>query len=261
MSRNIKLTLEYDGTAYHGWQSQRGSGKATVQDALEGALTILAKEHIAVAASGRTDAGVHALGQVANFTTESPIPPEAWAPAVNRLLPADVRAISSDEVPPDFHARHSARGKTYRYLILNRRMPSALLRDRVWHVDRKLNVTAMRKAAAVLIGRHDFSAFRSASCNAKTAHRNLRSLSIRKRGEIIEIVLEADAFLMHMARNIVGTLVEVGLGRHDTAGVKAILRSRNRTRAGRTAPSHGLCLISVTYAVRRQQAVSKPCTF
>jgi tRNA pseudouridine38-40 synthase len=245
--RNIKLILEYDGTAYHGWQSQRGSGKATVQDSIEGALTILAKEHITVAASGRTDAGVHALGQVANFLTESPIPSGSWAPAVNRLLPPDIRVLSSDEVPADFHARRSARGKTYRYQILNRRMPSALLRDRVWHVDRKLNLAAMRRCAAVLVGRHDFSAFRSASCSAKSPRRHLRSLTVRKHGEIVELQLEADAFLMHMARNIVGTLMDAGLGRYNAGDVETMLRSRNRSRAGRTAPAHGLCLLSVVY--------------
>ncbi len=254
MPRNIKIILEYDGTNYHGWQSQKGSGKATVQDALETALKSLAGEEIKTISSGRTDAGVHALGHVANFFTASPIPAEAFAPALNRLLPSDIRVLSSEEVPADFHSRFSARGKTYRYRMLNRRMPSALLRNNAWHVDRKLNVTAMRRAAKLLVGKHDFSSFRSASCNAKSPIRNLRSLTIRKSGELIDVTLEADAFLMHMARNIVGTLVEAGLGRFTADDVKAILRFRDRKRAGRTAPAHGLTLVVVRYSSAKRRS-------
>ena len=255
MPRNIKLIIEYDGTSYHGWQSQKGSGKATIQETLEGAIKVLAREEIKTVSSGRTDAGVHALGHVANFLTASPIPPDAWAPALNRLLPPDIRIIASEEVPADFHARYSAEGKTYHYRILNRRMPSALLRNRAWHVDRKLNLAAMRRAADVLVGRHDFSSFRSAGCNAKSPVRNLRSLTIRKSGDLIDVLLEADAFLMHMARNIAGTLVEAGLGRFSAADVKAILRARDRSQAGRTAPSNGLCLIVVRYPSGKRRSI------
>ena len=250
--RNIKLILEYDGTNYHGWQSQKGSGEATIQDALEEAIASLTGQVVRTVSSGRTDAGVHALGHVANFPTDSPIPSGAWAPALNRLLPADIRIIFSEEVPEDFHARYSAKGKIYCYRILNRRMPSALLRTRAWHVDRKLNVAAMRRAAQVLLGKHDFSSFRSASCNAKSPIRNIRSISIKKSGDLIYVVLEADAFLMHMARNIAGTLVEAGLGRFDAGKVRAILRSRDRKEAGRTAPAHGLHLLSVYYCSSRR---------
>src|SRR5512139_1784178 len=158
MTRNIKLVLEYDGTNYHGWQSQQGSGTPTIQDALEEALRKLTKEQIKTVSSGRTDAGVHAWGHVANFSTESRIPAEAWAPALNSKLPADIRVLSSEEVAPDFHARFSASGKEYRYLILARRAPSALHRSRAWHVDRKLNLAAMRRSSIVLLGKHDFSA-------------------------------------------------------------------------------------------------------
>ena len=166
-ARNIKLILEYDGTNYHGWQSQQGSGMPTIQDALEEALRKLTKEDIKTVSSGRTDAGVHARGHVANFPTESRIPAEAWAPALNSLLPGDIRVLASEEVTPDFHARFSAKGKQYQYLVLARRAPSALRRNHAWHVDRKLNLAAMRRAAAVLVGKHDFSAFRSAGCSAK----------------------------------------------------------------------------------------------
>ena len=245
--RNIRLILEYDGTNYHGWQSQAGTGRPTIQDTLEGAIKGLTGEEVKTVSSGRTDAGVHALGHVANFTTESRIPPEAWAPALNRLLPADIRVLSSEDAKPDFHARYSATGKIYKYTILRRREPSALYRNFAWHVGRALKLTAMREAAEHLVGKHDFSAFRAAACGAKTPVRSLRSLEIKKRGDFIEISLEADAFLMHMARNIVGTLVEVGLGRFSPGDVKGMLKSRDRTTAGRTAPPQGLYLVTVFY--------------
>jgi len=245
--RNIKLILEYDGTNYHGWQSQQGSGMPTIQDALEEAIRKLTKENIRTVSSGRTDAGVHALGHVANFPTESRIPAEAWAPALNSLLPADIRILSSEEAPADFHARFSARAKQYQYLVLARRAPSALRRNHVWHVDRKLNLAAMRRAAGALVGKHDFSSFRSAGCSAKTPVRKMTRLTIRKKGDCVEFTLEADAFLMHMARNIVGTLVEAGLGRLTSDDVKRILRSRDRTKAGGIAPARGLYLVSVFY--------------
>lgn len=248
MPRNIKLILEYDGTNYHGWQSQQGSGMPTIQGALEEALRKLTKEDIRTVSSGRTDAGVHALGHVANFTTESRIPAEAWAPALNSLLPADIRVLASEEVNADFHARFSAKGKQYRYLVLARRAPSALRRNHAWHVDRKLNLTVMRRAAEVLVGKHDFSSFRSAGCSAKSPVRKLKAITIRKKGDLIEFTLEADAFLMHMARNIVGTLVEAGLGRFTADDVKRVLRSRDRRKAGGIAPARGLYLVMVFYS-------------
>lgn len=251
MPRNIKLIIEYDGANYHGWQSQAGSGKPTIQETLEQALAAVAKESVKVQSSGRTDAGVHAWGHVANFFTASNLPDAAWTPAVNRLLPPDVRILSSEEVPPDFNARFSSSGKIYCYRILNRRTAPAILRGRVWHVERKLNVAAMRRAAAVLLGRHDFTSFRSSECAAKTAVRNLSDLSIRKSGDLIEIRLEADAFLMHMARNIVGTLVEAGVGRFSASDVRQILRAKDRNRAGKTAPACGLYLQQVHYGTRK----------
>jgi tRNA pseudouridine38-40 synthase len=257
MPRNIKLILEYDGTNYHGWQSQRGSGMPTIQDALEEALRKLTKENIRTVSSGRTDAGVHALGHVANFPTQSRIPAEAWTPALNSLLPADIRILASEEVPADFHARFSAKGKQYRYLVLARRAPPALRRNHVWHVDRKLNLAAMQRAALVLVGKHDFSSFRSAGCSAKTPVRSLKALTIRKKGDCIEFTLEADAFLMHMARNIVGTLVEAGLGRLTHDDVKRILRSRDRTKAGGIAPARGLYLVTVFYGKKRRSKLKE----
>ena len=247
MNRNIKLVLEYDGTNYHGWQAQAGSGKPTIQETLERALSVLAQEELKTYSSGRTDAGVHALGHVANFKTMSAIPAEAWAPALNHLLPDDIRVLASVEAAADFHARFSALGKTYKYRILCRRAPTALYRNYAWHVNLPLNVSNMRKGLAALVGRHDFSAFRGAGCGATSPVRTIGSAVIRKSGDCIELWLEADAFLQYMARNIVGTVVEVGLGRFSPEDVKHLLKSRDRTRAGRTAPPQGLYLVQVSY--------------
>jgi tRNA pseudouridine38-40 synthase len=247
MKRNIKLVLEYDGTNYHGWQTQAGSGRPTIQETLEQSLRLLAKEESKTYSSGRTDAGVHAFGHVANFHTASSLPPHAWAPALNHLLPADIRVLTSEEVTGDFHARYSAVGKIYLYRILNRRAPSAVYRNYAWHVPVRLRPKSMKEAASCLIGKHDFSAFRSAECGAKSPVRTLKRLEIKKRGDFIELWLEADAFLQYMVRNITGTLVEVGQGRFPPADVARMLASRNRSAAGRTAPPQGLYLQEVFY--------------
>ena len=247
MNRNIKLILEYDGTNYHGWQSQMGSGMPTIQDMLEQALKTLTSETIKTVSSGRTDAGVHALGHVVSFKSGYRIPEAAWVPALNHCLPDDIRVLTSQEVPDDFHARFSAGGKIYCYKILNRQMPSALYRNFAWHVNKRLNLRKMRSAATCLVGKHDFSAFRSSACQAKTPVRTLTTLRIKKSREFVEFFLEADAFLMHMARNIVGTLVEVGLGRYEPDDVKRMLLSKSKRTAGRTAPARGLYLMEVHY--------------
>lgn len=255
--RNIKLIIEYDGTNYHGWQAQAGTGKATVQETLEQALAAAAGVMTKSFASGRTDARVHALGQVVNFRTVHPLPPEAWTPVLNRLLPADIRVLASEDVDEDFHARHSATGKIYTYRILNRRQQTALSRNYCWHVNLPLNLQRMRKAAGHLVGLHDFSAFRGAGCTAKHPVRTLRSVAIRKKGDFAELWFEADAFLQYMVRNITGTLVEVGLGRHQPDDVRRMLESKDRSQAGRTAPPQGLYLVKVLYdgsrPVRKKQ--------
>lgn len=244
---NIRLTIEYDGTNYHGWQSQAGSGRPTIQDALEGAIRSLTLEEVKTYSSGRTDARVHALGHVVNFKTSSTIPPAAWAPALNHLLPHDIRVLVSEEVAPDFHSRYSALGKTYKYRILNRRSPTALYRNFAWHVNLPLNINRMRRAAVFFVGKHDFSAFRGSGCSAKTPVRTIKSAAIKKVGDIVELYFEADAFLQYMVRNITGTLVEVGLGRFSPYSVKQMLDSRDRKQAGKTAPPQGLYLVSVSY--------------
>jgi tRNA pseudouridine38-40 synthase len=245
--RNIKLILEYDGTNYHGWQSQAGTGNPTIQDALEQAIKTLTNEDIKTLSSGRTDAGVHALGHVANFKTRSSIPPEAWAPALNHLLPYEIRVLSSEDMADEFHARYNALRKIYKYRILNRREPTALYRNYAWHVNRRLNLKNMKLAAATLEGKHDFSAFRGSGCSAKTPVRTIRSAMVKKTGVFVEIVVEADAFLQYMMRNIAGTLVEVGLGKFSPEDVKRILKLRDRAAAGRTAPPQGLYLVKVLY--------------
>ena len=247
MKRNIKLTIEYDGTNYHGWQSQAGSGNPTIQDTLEQALKTLTKADCKTCSSGRTDAGVHAFGHVANFKTGSSIPAEAWAPALNHLLPGDIRVLVSAEAPEDFHARYSALSKVYKYRILNKRAPTALYRNYAWHINTPLNLKKMRLAASCLPGKHDFSTFRSSGCGAKTPVRTLKRAEIGKRGDFIEIWLEADSFLQYMVRNITGTLVEVGLGRFSPDEVEQMLKSCDRTLAGRTAPPQGLYLVEVHY--------------
>lgn len=247
MMRNIKLILEYDGTNYHGWQSQAGNNTPTIQDTLERSLRTLTGENVITYSSGRTDAGVHALGHVANFKTESAIPEDAWSPALNHVLPHDIRVLSSNEVPDEFHARHSALGKLYAYRILNRREPTALYRRYAWHVHSPLNIRNMRLASGSLTGKHDFSAFRGSGCSARNPVRTIRSVAIKRSEEFLEIEIEADAFLQYMVRNIVGTLVEVGLGRFKPGEVDRILESCDRTRAGRTAPPQGLYLIKVFY--------------
>jgi len=245
--RNIKLVIEYDGTHYHGWQSQPGTGQPTIQDTLEDAIKTLAHENIKSISSGRTDAGVHAFGHVANFLTGSTIASEAWAPALNHLLPYDIRILSSEEAPGDFHARYSALGKVYIYRILNRREPTALYRDYAWHVNQRLNIKKMKLAAITLLGKHDFSAFRGSGCNAKSPVRTVKAAIVQKTGDFVEISIEADAFLQFMMRTIAGTLVEVGLGRFSPGDVRQMLKSCDRTTAGRTAPPQGLYLMKVLY--------------
>lgn len=249
--RNIKLLLEYEGTNYHGWQKQKRLGQPTIQETLEQAIETLSRTRVRLHGSGRTDAGVHALGQVANFQTTSSLPPEAWAPAINHLLPDDIRVLSSREVPSDFHAQYSAIKKTYQYRLLYRKEPTALYRKYAWHIPTRLHLKNMRRSIVHLIGKHDFSAFRAAECSAQSSVRTITSAVIKKRGDFIDISLEADGFLQHMVRNIAGTLVESGRGRFSPEEVKRILLSKDRTLAGRTAPSHGLYLVSVVYPARK----------
>src|SRR5262249_52579569 len=240
----FKLTVEYDGTDYHGWQVQPNG--RTVQAVLEDAVRRLG-ESCRVAAAGRTDAGVHASGQVISLVLERSMLPETLQRALNALTPADISIITAEAVPDDFDPRRHARGRVYTYRIWNAPWPSPLWRRFAWHVPQPLDVDAMRRAGAVLAGEHDFSAFRAADCDANGAVRRVLRSDIERTGHLIPYTIEATAFLRHMVRSIVGTLVEVGRGDRAATEFPELLAARDRTRAGVTAPACGLCLTEVRY--------------
>lgn len=244
--RRLKLVLEYSGTRYHGWQSQPNA--VTVQDTLEACLARLTNGPIRLHAAGRTDAGVHALGQVAHCDTASTLALPALLRGANSLLPDDIVVRDITTVPMTFHARYSASGKTYAYIVHNHSIPSALRAPYAWHVPLPLDLAAMRTAARALLGVHDFSAFRAASCTMRTSTRQLFTLRLLRQAERLVFVLSANGFLQHMARTIVGTLVAIGRGRLAASAMPAILAGRRRQDAGPTAPAHGLVLVRVRYA-------------
>jgi tRNA pseudouridine38-40 synthase len=244
--RHIRLIVEYDGTSLAGWQRQDNG--PTVQQHLEEALAKLLTHEVTVVGASRTDAGVHARGQVAAFRTERTIPLRGIRRGLNSLLPSAIAVREATEVGDDFHPRHSATGKHYRYTIFTRAERSPRLRDRAWHHAGPLAILAMQSAAAALIGDHDFAAFRAAGCAAKTTMRRVESIAItRAEPELVEVDVRGNAFLRQMVRIIVGTLVEVGAGRRPAAQVAEILASKDRNKAGITAPAHGLELIEVLY--------------
>ncbi|ETX04607.1 MAG: hypothetical protein ETSY2_27875 [Candidatus Entotheonella gemina] len=243
--RRIKLVVGYRGTRYHGWQIQ--PNVMTVQGTLEAALNKIANEPVRVHASGRTDTGVHAVGQVVHFDTTSPIATDSLLRGLNGLLPVDIVVKRARDVPADFHARYSARRKTYAYVVHNHPLRPAFHMSYVWHVPQPLNLSAMQTAAQVLIGQHDFSAFRAASCSAQSPVRSLTRLTVERRGKRILFLLTADGFLQHMVRNIVGTLIPIGRGQMDLEAMPEILQSCQRKMAGATAPPQGLYLVRVMY--------------
>lgn len=241
----IALGIEYDGTAYNGWQRQRvGLG---VQERLEDALSLVANQKIEATCAGRTDTGVHAAGQVAHFDTSSERSERSWILGANTNLPEDISVTWARQVDPDFHARFSATGRTYQYLILNRLQRSALYRQRAWWVHEPLDVERMQVAAAALVGEHDFSAFRAAGCQASHATREITALTLERHADLILLEVSANAFLQHMVRNITGTLVAIGRGDEEPEWVADVLAGRDRTAAGMAAPPHGLTLLSVDY--------------
>jgi tRNA pseudouridine38-40 synthase len=244
----IALGIEYDGSRFLGWQTQPGGG--AVQDALEPALAAIAGAPLSVTAAGRTDRGVHARLQVVHFDTEAARPASAWVRGVNALLPDSVAVLWSREVDAEFHARYSAVSRSYRYVLLNRAVRPALAASRVGWFHLPLDVDEMRAAAALLVGEHDFSAFRSSECQAKTPIRRLHALEIEAHGERIDFVLRANAFLHHMVRNIVGSLVYVGKGKHPPSWVRDVLLSKNRGEAAPTFGPQGLYLEQIQYDAR-----------
>jgi tRNA pseudouridine38-40 synthase len=246
--RTLKIVLQYDGTAYAGWQRQENG--LAVQALLEDALAPIEGSRVVVHGAGRTDAGVHALAQVATVTLSVAMEPPALARALNAVLPRDVRVLSVEESGPGFHARFSATGKIYEYRIVNAPLISPFLHKYAWHVVQPLDLERVREASALLVGAHDFAAFQGSRAKVTSTTRTIRSIEWEDGGGYdlpLVMRIEGDGFLRHMVRNIVGTLVDVGAGRYVPSRVVEILASRDRTQAGPAAPPQGLFLVRVLY--------------
>lgn len=242
--RNLKLTIQYDGTKYCGWQKQPNS--SGIQGTIEYAIYEITREKVNIIGSGRTDAGVHALGQVANFKTNSNIPAARIPDALNAKLPKDISIIDCQEVSDDFHSRYSATGKIYRYLIYNKPYRSPLYKDISYHVRYDLDIEKMRVEAQSLLGTHEFKGFMSSGSSVKDTVRTIHNISIEESGDLIVLEVEGNGFLYNMVRIIVGTLVDIGRGRIDKP-LEEIIASQDRGEAGHTAPAHGLFLKKVHY--------------
>ncbi len=245
--RNIKLVLEYDGTDYGGWQKQAAGGRRTIQGTVEAALKQILGEDVRVTGSGRTDAGVHAEGQAANFRTRSGLPAAVIGKAINAVLPRDIVVRRVSVVGDDFHARFRARAKIYRYRILNQPQPSVFQRRFVHFVRCRLDAGLMKKEARCLLGRHDFKSFQAADKKERGSIRKMSRIRIKRDGGLITIEIEGDGFLRGMARAIAGTLIDIGRGKLPPGSMKKILLARNRRWAGPAAPAKGLCLVRVKY--------------
>ncbi len=242
---HFRLVIEYDGTDYQGWQLQ--PDQRTVQGTLEAALARLLQHPTRVAAAGRTDAGVHAAGQVVCFRTARELSAETVHRALNALTPDDLVIRAVDTVSDDFDPRRAAQSRVYVYRLWNRATASPFWRRYAWHVRRPLAVEAMAAAARAMLGEHDFSSFRAASCEAAHPVRVVRRSEVTRAGDLICYEIEANGFLHHMVRNLIGTLVEIGLGQRCPDDVSRLLAMRDRSLAGKTAPAHGLCLVRVRY--------------
>lgn len=244
--KNVKLLIEYDGTLFHGWQRQKSD--RTIQGEIEKALETMTGEKITLNGSGRTDAGVHALGQTANFRHATRLTPEIFCKGLNSMLPEDIVITSCERVPADFHARFDVKSKKYRYRILNREIPMAVGRHYSWFIKKKLSRVAMESTLPHIIGSHDFKAFEGAGSPRSHTTRTVMNATLKERDNgFLEFEIEADGFLRFMVRNIVGTLVDVGLGKIPPEDFRRIRRSRDRSQASPTAPPHGLFLVEVKY--------------
>ena len=241
----IKLTLEYEGTAYAGWQQQ--PDQPTIQGQLEQALFQITQHRIPVIGAGRTDAGVHALGQVASFQSDSVLSPPKWAQALNRYLPTDIAVLHSEQVEDSFHARYSAIGKTYEYRIRLHPSRPALDRNRVWHMHTTLDLSRMQQTIPWLLGTHDCTSFEGPRAGSHNPICRITHMTIHQREDLLSIQLEADRFLKQMVRAIVGTIVEVGRKRREPEDMSSIIAARDRRAAGETAPPQGLYLVKVWY--------------
>ena len=252
--RNIRLTLAYDGTDFHGWQRQPNA--ATLQEALETRIAKITGTPVTLHGSGRTDAGVHAAGQVANFKTECPIPCASLVKALNDILPAAIRVRTADDVPATFHARYSAKAKTYRYRILQSAICLPFLARYVYHHPYGLDCRRMARAARLLEGEHDFTSFAGSDPALKARKRRQESnvrrifksrITVREELSLVVYEIRGSGFLHYMVRNIAGTLLEFGSGKLEPEDIRAILEARDRSKAGTTAPARGLCLVKVEY--------------
>ena len=241
----VKLVLEYDGTCYAGWQRQ--PDHPTIQEAIERAIHQVSQATVSVIGAGRTDYGVHTLGQVASFRTDRDWPASTWMRALNAVLPKDIAVRSSAFMDTRFHAQHDARGKLYTYRILHRPARPTVDRAFVWHIYRPLNEAAMQQAASTLIGSQDFSSFEGSLTDNTNPICHLQRFAIIRHDDQILIEAYADRFLKHMVRAMVGTVVDVGLGKRTPDSLTEVLRARDRSAAGQTAPPHGLCLMRVDY--------------
>lgn len=243
--RNIKITIEYDGTNYVGWQRQKNG--ISVEEKIETAIGKITEEEPRIIGASRTDAGVHAKGQTANFHTLSNIPALKFASAINSKLPCDIVILEAQEEAEDFHSRYSSIGKKYSYKILNRKQPIAYLRNYVEHCPYNLDFEAMKNASMAFLGKHDFAAFKSTGGSAKTSVRTIGDIDLVRDGDLITLYIEGDGFLYNMVRIIAGTLMDVGRGKIPSGGIKDIIDSGDRNRAGKTAGARGLCLEKVYY--------------
>jgi tRNA pseudouridine38-40 synthase len=243
--RMIKLTIEYDGTNYAGWQVQPNG--ITIQEVMEAALAKLLGHAVRLTGAGRTDAGVHAWGMVAAFATDRQLPLQAFSAGLNSLLPTDIAVQRAVEVPLGFHPRFDALGKHYRYLVHTGPHRSPLRRLTSWSVRGSLDVAAMRRAAAYMVGEYDYAAFRTSGCAAQTTVRTIWSVELQEQHAVLVIDVKGRGFLRNMVRIMVGTLVEIGLGRRDPASVRDLLQDPQCGKAGATAPAQGLCLVEVYY--------------
>ena len=243
--RCFKVTIEYDGTEFAGFQFQ--VGQRNVQEEIERAIGRLTGQEVRVAGAGRTDSGVHALGQVIGFRAETRIPLEKLGLALNSVLPRDIAAVKAEEVDEDFHARFSAQSRSYVYVILNREHRSAVFDRYAWYLSDDLNLAAMDSAARRLLGTHDLVAWANETRETKTTVREILRSQVRKRGPFVLVSMKANGFLRGMVRNVVGTLVEVGVGKRPSEDIDRITESGSRAEAGPSAPAHGLCLTRVGY--------------
>ena len=243
--RNIKLIIEYDGTQYAGWQIQKNA--LAIQEVIEGSVEKLTGEKVEMIGSSRTDSGVHAVGYTANFKTESSVPSEKFANALNTKLPRDIVVLSSIEVPLEFHSRYDSKGKKYCYTVINRMQPTAVGRNYSYHMKFSLNIDNMKKACKYFLGTHDFSALKNMGSSTQNSIRTITDLTIDQQGDIIKIYCTADGFLYNMMRIITGVLLQVGTGRFIPKDVEAIILSKDRKRAGKSVPASGLCLMEVFY--------------